>query len=408
MSSENESGGVAVLDQNEVPRIVTPGRLRLAAILGLVVAALVIAGGLYSRARDRAIVAKWTTEQAIPTVSVIVPSTSGAGGSIVLPGRLEAYYRAPIYARVSGYLKRWYTDIGAKVKAGQVLAEIETPDLDQQLEQAKAELATARANEALSEITAQRWQLMLKSDSVSKQATDEKSGDLDAKRTIRAAAEANVQRLQALESFKKITAPFDGVVTSRNTDVGALINAGGGTGPQLFTVSDVHSLRVYISVPQSDSGMVHPGMTAKLTVPEFPGRTFAATVDTTSGAVNVESGTVLVQLTLNDVGGNVMPGDFATVELDDKGQDGVLRLPSSALIFRAEGLQVATVEQPGDRIKLRDITIKRDLGAWVEIASGLKADDRIIDNPPDALLNGDQVHVAPSAAGAEAGKEKGA
>jgi RND family efflux transporter MFP subunit len=394
----NNSGALAE-DGDEGPRAISSGRLRFAGVLGLVVAALVVAGGIYSRASDRRAVAKWTAEQAIPTVAVVRPSAAGGGAAISLPGRLEAWYRAPIYARVSGYLKHWYTDIGAKVKAGQVLAEIETPDLDQQLEQAKAELATARANESLAETTAQRWQLMLKSDSVSRQAADEKSGDLDAKRTIRAAAEANVQRLQALESFKKITAPFDGVVTSRSTDVGALINAGGGTGPQLFTVSDVHQLRVYVSVPQSDAAMFQPGMAAKLTVPDQPGKAYAATVDTTAGAVNVESGTVLIQLSLTDPTGSVMPGAFATVQFDPPAEKGALRLPSSALIFRAQGLQVAALT-PNDRVSLRSITVKRDLGSVVEVASGVQAEDRVVDNPPDALLDGDEVHVAPEAGSA--------
>jgi len=357
---------------------------------------VIVVTGVFIRASDDSAVAKWTEQQSIPSVSVVSPSTAGNGGTIQLPGRVEAFYRAPIYARVSGYLKAWYTDIGARVKAGQLLAIIETPDLDQQLEQARAEVATALANESLAETTAQRWQLMLKADSVSKQATDEKTGDLAAKRTIRAAAEANVQRLQALEAFKHIVAPFDGIVTARDTDVGALINAGGGTGPQLFTVSDIHQLRVYLSVPQDQAAAIQTGMSASLTVPEHPDRTYTATVDSTSGAVNAQSGTLLVELLLSDPSGSVMPGDYANVQLDLPADVAAVRIPASALIFRSSGLQVASVDA-NNRVGMRSITVKRDLGPWIEIASGLKAQDRIIDNPPDDIADGDQVQVKPTA-----------
>jgi RND family efflux transporter MFP subunit len=380
------------------PRLVTGGRLRMAAIVGAAIAVLVVLGGIVSRNSDAAAVARWTREQSVPTVTVIRPATAGIAGSIVLPGRVEAFYKAPIYARVSGYLKRWNTDIGARVRAGEVLAEIETPDLDQQLQQAQAELATARASEALAEITARRWQLMLKADSVSRQAADEKAADLQARGTIGAAASANVQRLQALAGFKRILAPFDGVVTARYTDVGALINAGSGTGPQLFTVSDIHSLRVYVSVPQDDAAAVHAGMTARLSVPERPGRTFVASVVSTAGAVEAESGTLLVELSLTGASTVVLPGDYANVELDLPAPADVVRIPATALIFKATGLQVATLDA-NDRVSLRTIAIKRDLGTWIEVASGLKPDDRVIDNPPEALLEGDEVQesAAPAA-----------
>jgi RND family efflux transporter MFP subunit len=374
-------------------RLITPGRLKVAGIIVLVVALLLVVSGMVGRRMDAAAVAQWTSVQAVPTVTVVRPSTTGVGGAIVLPGRVEAWYQAPIYARVSGYLKAWYTDIGARVKAGQLLAEIETPDLDQQLEQAKAEAATVRANEALAATTAQRWQLMLSADSVSKQAADEKSGDLDAKRAVRAAAEANVQRLQALEGFKRIVAPFDGMVTARLTDVGALINAGSGVGPQLFSVSDVHALRVYVSVPQDEAAPVRAGMTARLKVPEHPDRSFTAVVTSTAGAVDAASGTVLVELKLDDSGGAVLPGDYADVELDLPAAANVVRIPATALIFKSSGLQVATVNA-NDRISLRTVTIKEDLGTSVEVSSGLAADDRVVDNAPESLQDGDEVQIS--------------
>ncbi|MDR3419135.1 MAG: efflux RND transporter periplasmic adaptor subunit [Nevskia sp.] len=403
MNSEGDSPGLAPAGvDDDGRRSISPGRLKVAGIIAAAVAAVVVVGGIVSRRADDAAVVEWTRAQAIPSVSVIKPSTAGVGGAIVLPGRVEAFYRAPIYARVSGYLKTWYTDIGSRVKSGQVLAEIETPDLDQQLAQARAELATARANESLAEISAKRWQLMLKADSVSQQAADEKTGDLEAKRAVRGAAEANVQKLQAMEGFKRIVAPFDGVVTARTTDVGALINAGSGVGPQLFTVSDIHRLRVYVSVPQDESASIRPDMTARLSVPERPDRTFTATVTNIAGAVNVESGTVLVELMLGDTGGAVQPGDYAQVELDLPAEPNVVRIPATALVFKSKGLQVATVNA-NDRVSLRPIAVKRDLGSAVEVASGVGPDDRVIDNPPESLQDGEEVQLA----GADGGQATG-
>jgi len=398
-------------DQPNPLRYVPPPRLRLIGLVALGLAAVIIALGVISRALADQGLTSWTNAQAVPTVTVISVNAGGGPSTLVLPGDVQAFNSAPIYARVSGYLKIWYTDIGARVKTGQVLGVIETPDLDQQLEQAKADLATARANESLAETTAKRWQTMLKSDSVSQQATDEKNGDLAAKQTIVNAASANVERLQALESFKRIVAPFDGVVTSRDTDVGALIDAGGGRGPQLFTVSDIHLLRVYVSVPQDAAPAIHPGMTAQLLVPGHGDTKFTAKVDSTSGSVNIESGTLLVELSLDDSSGALMPGDFANVRFDLSADANVIRVPASALIFRSAGLQVATVDATG-RAKLQSITVKQDLGRWIEVASGIKAGDRIIDSPPDALSDGDEVHVAAAdapgaakAAGAAAAQE---
>jgi RND family efflux transporter MFP subunit len=375
-------------------RTITPRRLRIAGLVAACVAIAVVIGGLFSRAADESRLSQWTGEQAIPSVTVINVSDGGSANTLVLPGRLEAFYRAQIYARVSGYLKAWYTDIGARVTTGQTLGVIETPDLDQQLEQARADLATAVADERLAETTAKRWQTMLASDSVSQQAADEKNGDLAAKQTIVNAKAANVKRLEALESFKRIVAPFDGVVTSRDTDVGALIDAGGGRGRQLFTVSDIHRLRVYVSVPQDDAPLIRSGMTAQLTVPGHSD-TFTAVVDSSSGAVNAESGTLLVELSLDDRSGKLMPGDFANVTIRLSGDSHLVRLPASALIFRSSGLQVATVGAD-NHVSLRTITVKRDLGNWVEVASGVTPQDRIIDSPPDGLADGDEVRVIPT------------
>lgn len=375
--------------------MITPTRLKLAASILITIAAIIVVSGLISRAAHESQLERWTAAQAVPSVSVIEPSTDSGGNSIQLPGRLEAFYRAPIYARVSGYLKAWYVDIGAYVKAGQLLGVIETPDLDQQLVQAKADLASTQANVKLAETTAARWQMMLKSDSVSRQAAEEKNGDLETKQAIANAAAANVERLQALESFKRIVAPFDGVVTSRDTDVGALIDAGGGRGPQLFTVSEIHQLRVYVQVPQFYAPDIHPGMSADLTVPGHSGAKFVAKVDSTSSAISAESGTVLVELSLDDHSGVLLPGDFANVRIKLSSDTSALRLPASSLIFRSAGLQVATVDA-NDRVSLRTITIQRDLGQWVEVATGIHANDKVVDNPPDALSDGDEVRSLPA------------
>src|ERR1700754_3012388 len=283
---------------------VSRAKLRAAGIIGIVVVAGVVGIGLITRASGEAQLKSWTDEQAIPTVSLIAPAGDGKGGTLDLPGRLEAYSRAPLYARVSGYLKSWTADIGTSVKAGQLLAEIETPDLDQQLLQAKADLASAKANAQQAGVTAKRWQSLLGSDAVSKQEVDEKKGDFDAKHALAQAAQANLERIQALKSYAKLVAPFDGVVTARETDVGALINAGGG-GQELFVVSDVRKLRMYVNVPQNYAPSIAQGATVKLTVPEYPGQTFIGKVDSTSSAINAASGTTLVQVSVDNADGKL-------------------------------------------------------------------------------------------------------
>ena len=315
----------------------------------------------------------------------------------MLPGDVQAFNDAPIHARVSGYLKRWYADIGTPVKAGQVLAEIDTPDLDQQLIQAKADLATAVANQNLSQITAKRWAGLLAQDAVSRQDADDKNGDLAAKTALVASARANVDRLQALESFKRITAPFDGVVTTRSTDIGALISVGGVTDTPLFTVADERRLRIYVRVPQSYSAYIKPGMTATFTVPEYPGRTFTANLATTADAITPQTGAELIQLQIDNADHGLKAGDYAQVRFALPADSAALQAPASALMFRDAGMAVAVIG-PDGRVAIKPITIGRDLGTSVEVATGLSASDRVIDNPPDDLRSdGDQGCASPPA-----------
>lgn len=377
------------------PTLPAPGRLRLAGLIALVVIAVVVVFGVVSRLSQARDLKTWTDEQATPTVNAILPDTSAGSAPLELPGRIEAYTQAPIYARVGGYLKSWKVDIGAHVKAGQLLAEIDTPDLDQQLLQARADLASAKANEALAAITAKRWQAMLGSDSVSRQDVDQRTGDYDAKRALANAAQANVDRIEATKGYARIVAPFDGVVTARNTDVGALINPGSSSGQALFVVSDVSKLRVYVQVPQNFAPTVTHGANATLTVPEYPGRSFAARFDASAQAVNASSGSTLVQLAVDNADGKLMPGSFASVRFSFGGDQKSLRIPASALVFDANGLHVATVGTD-DRVALKKVTILRDYGQTVEIGSGLNAQDKVIDSPPDGLNEGDAVKIADS------------
>jgi RND family efflux transporter MFP subunit len=369
--------------------------LKLAGIAAAVIAALVVVAGVSSRANGNARLKEWTDAQAVPSVSVITPTAGGDASSLQLPGRIEAYARAPIHARVSGYLKSWKVDIGTPVKSGQLLAEIEAPDVEQQLAQAKADLASAEANAALASTTAKRWQSMLGSDSVSQQEVDEKNGDLDAKRALAKAARANVERLQATENFTRIVAPFDGVVTARETDVGALIN-GSGAGAELFVVSDTSRLRVYVNVPQSYAASVRPGASASIDVPERAGKRYEAKVEAFSQSVNAATGTTLVQLSVDNAHGELLPGGYANVSFALPQNVDALRIPASALIFDQAGLRVATVD--GDKVVFKPITIARDMGKTIEIATGLAAADRVIETPPDGVAAGDVVRIVEAAA----------
>ncbi|HEY0198574.1 MAG TPA: efflux RND transporter periplasmic adaptor subunit [Rhodanobacter sp.] len=383
-------------DNNLISAAPSPRRLRLIGMIAVVVVVAVVVIGVATRISDARQLKTWTDAQSVPTVNIISPESSATGAPLQLPGRIEAYARAPIYARIDGYLKSWSVDIGTRVKAGQLLAEIETPDLDQQLLQAKADYASAQANEALASTTAKRWQSMLQSDSVSKQEVDEKTGDFTAKQALANAARANVERINAMKGYTRIVAPFDGVVTARNTDIGALINAGsGGNGEALFVVSDVHKLRVYVQVPQSYVPSISAGAVATLSVPEYPGRTFSAKIESSAQAVSAASGSTLVQLAVDNTDGKLMPGSFANVRFDLAADKSALRVPASALVFDDNGTRLATIGAD-DRVSFKTITILHDYGKSVEIASGIAADDRVIDSPPDGLADGDHVQIAPT------------
>ncbi len=374
-------------------------KLSIFGLVAAIIAVLVVVTGIRAREDSDAKLREWTDSQAIPTVAVVLPDAKVLHATIDLPGRLEAYYRAPIFARVSGYLKSWSADIGARVKAGQVIAEIEAPDLDQQLLQARADLASQQASAKLSEATLNRRKTLIASNFVSMQEIDERTADLSNKRAAVNSGQANVERLEALAGYKKITAPFDGVVTSRDTDVGALINAGGGSGPAMFVISDIKKLRVYVNVPQNYVPEIKMGAKAVITMPEYPNRTFDATVEASSQSVDVSSGTTRMQLALDNSGGELMPGGFANVRLSLAHEGVPLHIPASALIFNRDGLRVATVNAD-DKVVFKTVSIARDLGRTIELASGLAADDRIIVAPPDGIADGDPVHVA----GAKGGK----
>jgi RND family efflux transporter MFP subunit len=310
-----------------------------------------------------------------------------------LPGRLEAYIRAPIYARVPGYLKSWQHDIGGKVKAGDVLAEIETPDLDQQLAQARADLSVARANAKLAQISAERWQSLAGTDAVAKQDVDQRTFTWNANIAQVKAAQANVDRLVAEEGFKHLIAPFDGIVTARETDIGALINGGAAGGAELFVVSETGKLRVYVNVPQNYVPSVPPGTKATISVPERPNKNYTGTVEASAQAVNPSTGTTLMQLIVDNSAGEMMPGDYVSIHLQIAAAANVLSVPSSALIFDAKGLSIATVSADG-RVVLKPVSIERDLGTVVELASGLAPSDRVIQNPPDGIGDGAAVRLA--------------
>ena len=367
-------------------------RLRLVGIISLVVALTLALTGIAARTlRDHSLKRKIDTD-AVPTVSVIAPAPGDSKQELVLPSNIQPYYDAPIYARVSGYLKKWYVDIGTPVKAGEVLADIETPELDQQLQQARADLATAVAKEKLAETTNQRWQKMLSATSVSKQEADEKSSDFEARKAEVAAQRANVDRLQAMAGFKRVVAPFDGTVTARKTDLGALINAGSGSGPELFRVADTHKLRIYVDVPQAYAERIAIGMQAKLQLPERPGRTYPAAVASTSNAISESSRTLLVQLEADNADGKLIAGSYADVHFDLPAA-GALQLPVTSLIFRQNGLRVATLGKD-DKVTMKSVEIGRDYGTKVEIVAGLDPSDRVIDSPPDWLAQGDKVRPA--------------
>lgn len=370
--------------------------LFIAAVTAAAVAVIIVFMGLTTRRMADAKLREWTETQAIPVVAVATPDTHGRTTTFALPGRLEAYSQAQIYARVSGYLKDWKADIGASVKAGDLLAEIDAPDLDQQIMQAEAELASAQANSKLSQTTLQRGQQLIPSGAVSKQDLDQRAADASNKLGLVSSAQANLDRLRVLEKYKRITAPFDGLVTARNTDLGALINAGAVGGPALFVVSDTSKLRAYVNVPQNYVPNIKIGTQAHISVPEYPGRQFSATVEASAKAVDAASGTTRMLLMLDNARGELMSGAFANVSFDLPHAGVAVNVPASALIFDRSGLHIATVDN-NNRVLLKEVRISRDLGKEVEIGSGLDPQDRIIESPPDGIASGDRVRIAGAA-----------
>jgi RND family efflux transporter MFP subunit len=373
-------------------RPVTLRRLRLLGGGFVLLAVVIVAHGMVSRTVQNSRLHQLTEAQAVPTVAIVTPTDAQDHAGLQLPGRLEAYIRAPIYARVPGYLKSWRHDIGDKVKAGDVLAEIDTPDLDQQLTQVRADLSVARANAKLAQISAERWQSLAGTDAVAQQDVDQRTFTLNANNAQVKAAQASVDRLVAEQGFKHLIAPFDGVVTARETDIGALINVGAAGGAELFVVSDTSKLRVYINVPQNYVPSVPPGTRATIRVPEHPDKTYSGTVEASAQAVNASSGTTLMQLIVDNSAGEMMPGDYASIHLQIAATVRVLRVPSSSLIFDAKGLSIATVDA-GNRVLIKPVSLERDLGAVVEIASGLAPNDRVIENPPDGIGTGASVRL---------------
>ncbi|AIF49497.1 RND transporter MFP subunit [Dyella japonica A8] len=374
----------------------SPRRLRLAAVIGAVLCGSIVVIGVASRLSDARNLRQWTDEQAIPTVVISEPESANGSSPLELPAQMDAFTNAPIYARTSGYLKSWDKDIGAPVKAGDVLGIIDTPDLDQQLLQAQADLATAKANAALAATTAKRWQVLRQTDpdSVSQQSVDQYNGDLAAKQAQTSAAQANVERLKALKSYARLVAPFDGRVTARNTDVGALITAdSSGTGTPLFTVSDTSKLRVYVRVPQVYAPAIHRNDEATLTVPEYPGKSFTAKVEADARSITPTSGTTLVQLLVDNPDGKLLPSSYASVKFKIGSGALGLRVPAEALIFDDKGLHVATLDA-NDHVHFKPVTIRRDYGKTIEVGSGLAPNDRVVINPPDGLANGDEVRIA--------------
>lgn len=367
--------------------------LKRAAIGTAAVAAAIVLIGGYTRLVEARDMKSWTAASDIPTVALVSPGAGAKAQTLTLPGTLQAYYDAKIYSRVPGYVKAWYKDIGAPVKKGDLLATIDTPELDQQISQARADLSAALAAQRLSGVTDKRWQSLLPLDAVSRQDVEEKDADLAGKTGAAKAAQANLDRLLAMKDFARIVAPFDGVVTRRSADIGALVNAGpASSGDPLFTVADMHALRLYVNVPQSYSAQIASGMHAALTVPEYPGRSFAATLTSTAHAISDQSSTLLVEFEAANPDGALKPGDFAQVAIGLPSQDAALLLPASTLMFRAAGLEVATLG-PRDHIVMKKIAIGTDLGTEVTVASGLDRRDRVVNNPPDSLSNGDKVQI---------------
>ena len=372
-----------------------PRKSSLFVVFFVVVVVLVVVGAvlMFQRRSQFQALAKDTETLAVPTVAVIHPTAQGGAEDLVLPGTLQAYVESPIYARTNGYLRKWYHDIGTRVDKGEILADIDTPEVDQQLIQARADLVTAQANENLSQITAARYSELLKSDGVSKQEVDNATGDLAAKRAIVQSSEANVRRLEETKSFQTIYAPFSGVITQRNVDIGTLINAGnGGTSQQLFYLAQTDPLRVFVNVPEAYAPSIHRGLGAYLELAQFPGQKFHGEVVRTAEAIDLATRTLLTEVDVPNKSALLLPGGYTQVHLEIKVQGQRLQVPVNALLFRSEGLRAVIIDA-NHRVRLQALDIGRDYGTTLEVLNGLKSDDWIVLNPPDSIENGEEVHM---------------
>jgi RND family efflux transporter MFP subunit len=364
-----------------------------AAVIVAIFAGLLVSG-ILGRIRASAALRKETAEMAVPTISVVSPQRAAPSQEIVLPGNVQPYVTAPIYSRTNGYLQAWYFDIGTHVKKGQLLAVIATPEVDQQLGQSRSNLSTAQANLRLAEITKDRYEGLLKTHAVAQQDVDNAVGTYNANKSIVEADQANVKQLEALQSFEKIYAPFDGIITARNTDVGALVDSGssGGVKTDLFHLSQVDRLRVYVNVPEEYSQATIPGLTAQLTLSEFPGTIFTGKLVRTSEAINYETRTLLAEVDVANPTGKLLSGSYAEVHFKVPGKTSTYILPVDTLLFRKEGLRVAVVKDT--KAQLLAVTPGRDFGDTIEIISGLKGNESVIVSPPDSVVNGEKVQIA--------------
>ncbi len=370
-----------------------PRKSWLALTIAVLAVATLLVSGIWSRVRARTTLNAETAQAALPAVSVVSPKQTAPADEIILPGNVQPFITSPLYARTNGYLKKWYFDIGAHVKKGQLLAVIETPEVDQQLQQARSNLLTAQANLELAAITKTRYQGLLKSNAVSQQDADNAVGTYNATKSIVQADKATVEQYTALVSFEKIYAPFDGVITARNTDIGDLINSGSSTGVKtdLFHIAQPGKLRVYVNVPEEYSQGIKVGMTADLSLAEFPGRKFQGTLVRTADDINMATRTLLVEIDVDNPAGTLLTGSYAEVHLKIPMQKSTLLLPVNTLIFRSQGLHVGIVKD--GKVVLTAVTAGHDFGNEIEIVSGLKPDDQVIINPPDSIVHGQQVQI---------------
>jgi len=361
--------------------------------LAVIAIAALLVSGIWSRVKAGTTLRAETAQAALPAVSVVSPKQTAPADEIILPGNVQPFITSPIYARTNGYLKKWHFDIGAHVKQGQLLAVIETPEVDQQLQQARSNLLTAQANLELASITKTRYQGLLKSNAVSQQDVDNAVGTYNANKAIVEADKAAVEQYSALVSFEKIYAPFDGVITARNTDIGDLINSGSGGGVKtdLFHIAQPGMLRVYVNVPEEYSQGIKSGMTADLSLAEFPGRKFQGKLVRTAEAINVTTRTLLIEIDVDNPAGTLLTGSYAEVHLAVPTQASTFLLPVNALLFRSEGLRVGIVRN--GKVMLSAVTPGHDFGSQIEIVSGLKADDQVIVNPPDSIVSGQGVQI---------------